>query len=424
MALNDCRPTMRGCTCCSYCKFITLAHVKSSRFASGCPSIAYKGFHTYSAGGRLSAALSLVEGRTNYTHKFKEIVYQCQLCGLCDIACKLCRYDMDVLDTFHELRFKMVEDGQTLPQHASLIAKLHEIDCMSRQPLVDQGTWAQGLEVNDLSETSGSILFHAGCESRSDNRMRKVARDAVTVLKNAGVDIGIMGKAEHCCGAKAYDIGYKSDFDRCVQNNLHAWTKAGVRTVVTSCSNCYFAFKRLYPKYAASNIEVVHTIEFLYRLIREGRITFSRELPLTITYHDPCHLGRLGEPYVPWNGVVSKVFGQIIKHVPSKPRYNGARGVYEPPREVLRSIPGLKLIEMQRTKENAWCCGAGGGVNEAYPEFSLWTASERIEEAKSTKADALVSACLQCERNFMDAIRSNGETMKVYDIVELVQLAL
>jgi Fe-S oxidoreductase len=102
----------------------------------------------------------------------------------------------------------------------------------------------------------------------------------------------------------------------------------------------------------------------------------------------------------------------------------GANGIYEQPREVLRSIPGLELIEMERVKEYSWCCGAGGGVKEAYPDFSLWTAKERLEEAKATGAEAIVSACPWCERNFIDTSNGNGERMKIYDIIELVQQAI
>jgi len=331
---------------------------------------------------------------------------------------------MDVLDTLRELRFKMVEDGQVLPRHTSLINNLRKEGSMVMKSGVARGRWAQGLGVKDLSREQGSVVFHAGCEASFDKGMGKVARTAATILKNAGVDIGIMGQGEQCCGGKAYDMGYKADFNQCAQNNMELWTKAGVKTVVTSCSNCYFAFKRLYPKEANANFEVVHTVEFIDRLIKEGRINFSKNVPMTVTYHDPCHLGRLGEPYIPWNGAVTKVFGQITGHVPPKPRYIGAWGIYEPPRNVLKSIPGLRLVEMERIKENAWCCGAGGGVKEAYREFSLWTAAERIEEAKSTGATALVSACLQCERNFMEAIKGNSQKMEVYDIVELVQQAL
>ena len=102
----------------------------------------------------------------------------------------------------------------------------------------------------------------------------------------------------------------------------------------------------------------------------------------------------------------------------------GTYGIYEPPREVLKNIPGLKLVEMERIREYAWCCGAGGGVREAYPDFSSWTAKERIEEAKSTGAQAIVSACPWCERNFIDAVNTMGDRMKVFDIIELVQQAM
>jgi Fe-S oxidoreductase len=164
-------------------------------------------------------------------------------------------------------------------------------------------------------------------------------------------------------------------------------------------------------------------VEFIDQLIAQGKLKFTKSLPMSVTYHDPCHLGRLGEPYIPWSGVQTKILGGMTKHIPPKPRYNGARGIYEAPRRIILSIPGVKLIEMERIKEFAWCCGAGGGVKEAYPDFSNWTAMERIEEARSTGAEALVTACPWCERNFIDG-SSAGQQIKVYDLVELVQQAI
>ena len=140
-----------------------------------------------------------------------------------------------------------------------------------------------------------------------------------------------------------------------------------------------------------------------------------------MTYHDPCRLGRLGEPWIHWEG--KKVPGDRFVFDPPKIYRRGTNGVYEPPRNVLRAIPGLELVEMERIREYAWCCGAGGGATDAYPEFSSWTATERIAEARSTGAQAIVSACPWCERNFMDVLKGNGD-MRVYDVLELVQQAI
>ncbi len=322
-----------------------------------------------------------------------------------------------------ELRAKLVEDGQLLPQHKPVIDSLRKEDNMMLKPKAERGKWAEGLNVKNVTKEKAAVLFHAGCRISFDEELQKVARTAVTLLKNAGVDIGIMGKDELCCGGRAYSMGYREEFARCAKKNMEAWTKAGVKTIVTSCSDGYHAFKRLYPT-VGSKFEVLHTVEYLDKLIKEGKIKFSKNIPLKVTYHDPCHLGRQGEPYVPWQGKEKKIFNQIVVYEPRKPRYNGAWGIYDPPRNVLKSIPGIELVEMERIRECAWCCGAGGGVKEAYPEFSNWTATERLEEAKETGAEAIVSACGWCERNFLDAIKENGDKMKVLDVAELVQQAI
>lgn len=422
MALEDYRATMMRCSRCSYCKWIPLDHIKSLKFAKGCPSIEYNKFHSYSAGGRLITALSLIEGRSSYTDKYLDIVYKCLMDGSCDVACKVGRYNMEPLQIMRELRFKLVEDGQLLPEHIPVIEGLRKDDNMLMQPKAERGKWAEGLDVKNITTEKAQVLFHTGCRFSYDKELWKVSRAAVTLLKNAGVDIGIMGKDESCCGGRAYDMGYSGELTKFAESNIDSWTSSGVKTVVTSCSDCYHAFKRLYPE-KGFKVKVIHTVEFIEQLIKEGKIKFTKSIPMTVTYHDPCHLGRQGEPYVVWNGVEKKIRGQIIVHEPPKPRYNGAWGVYDPPRNILKAIPGIKLFEMERIREFAWCCGSGGGVREAYPDFSSWTARERTEEAKATGAEALVSACGWCERNFSDALEGNSQ-IKVYDIIELVQQAM
>lgn len=424
MALEDYLSYVKRCARCSYCKWIPFAHIKSWRFAKGCPSIAYKNFQSFSAAGRLSIAHSLLEGRIDYTDGMLDIVYQCQMDGSCDISDKATRFYVEPLEVMRELRYKLVEEGQLLPQHIPLIENLRREDNMLMKPKTERGKWSEGLGIKDLTQESGEVVFHGGCFIGFDEQLGKIGRTALTILKNAGVDIGILsGKDELCCGATAYDMGYRDELTKYAQSNIEAWTNARVKTVVTGCADCYYAFKSLYPQ-VGSKFEVLHVVEFIDRLIKEGKIRFRKKVPMTVTYHDPCHLGRLGERYIPWQGKERKILGQIILFEPPRPLNNGANGIYDPPRDILKSIPGLKLVEMERIREYAWCCGAGGGVRESYPEFSAWTAKERVEEAKSTGAEAVVTACAHCERNFLDSVNENGEKLKIYDIVELVQQAI
>lgn len=214
-----------------------------------------------------------------------------------------------------------------------------------------------------------------------------------------------------------------------MDHNVEAWRNAGVKTIVTPCSDCYAAFKAWYSRFGRGGFQILHSVEYLERLIREGKIKLVKEVPIRVSYHDPCHLGRLSEPYPyvspgkPYIVSPKKVLGILI-HDPPKPWRKGAGGVYELPRNIIKSIPGVKLIEMHRIKWYAWCCGAGGGVKEAYPDFALWTAKQRILEAKAVGAEALVTACGWCERNFKDVVNTTDEKIDVYDIVELIQKSM
>ncbi|MBN2324969.1 MAG: (Fe-S)-binding protein [Spirochaetes bacterium] len=421
MALEDFALETDRCSQCSYCKWIPFDQMKSWRFAKNCPSVSYNNFNSYSARGRYAVSRSLIKKQIPYTDTVRHIVFSCMTCGSCDVSCKICRYNLYPLEMVRELKFKLVEDGQDLDEHRAVIESLKKEQNTMMQPKAVRGKWAEDLDVPRLFSQKAEILFHAGCRLSYDTEIQSSAVAAVQILQKAGLDVGIMGEREICCGGRIYSMGYRDEFARFAGENIAAWEKAGVKTVVTSCADGYHAFKRLYPEFG-SRVEVLHTVELLHRLIMAKKLEFHSEVPMTVTYHDPCHLGRQGEPYVPWNGVEKKIKNQIIVYEPERPRYNGAFGVYDPPREILERIPGVRFLEMERIREYSWCCGAGGGVREAYPEYSGWTAAERIAEAKATGAEALVSACPWCERNFMDAV--GDDSMKVFDIIDLVKLAM
>ena len=194
---------------------------------------------------------------------------------------------------------------------------------------------------------------------------------------------------------------------------------SGAKLLVTPCSDCYYTFKYLYPKNGLDlGVEVLHTVEYADKMIKEGNLKLKNNVPMKVTYHDPCHLGRRGETYkAGWDG------DNKLKR-PVRFKQMGNEGIFDPPRNILKSIPGLTLVEMERIREYSWCCGAGGGVYEAFPDFAEWTANERIQEAKSTGAEAIVTACPWCEGLFNEAIEESGENMKVYDVIDLLKMAL
>ncbi len=424
MGIQDFRADALRCTRCAYCKWIPFDLVKSWRFAKGCPSIEYGKFHSYSAGGRLVTALSLMDGRSTITESVKRSVFMCNMCGSCDVACKICRYDMEPLQAMRELRAELVKDGHLPPHAEEILASLKTNLNMMGEPKEKHGDWAKDLKVKNLTKEKAKVVFHAGCRYAFDGELGGIARSAVKILKNAGIDFGILGAAESCCGGRAYSMGFDDQLTHASNRLLKLWQAAGVDTVVTPCADCYYAFKRLYPEHAGSTLRVVHMTEFLDELVRDGKLNFKRSMPMRVTYHDPCHLGRQGEAHVPWKGKEKKIFGQAVAYDPPRPRYNGAFGVYDAPRNVLKAVPGVELVEMERNKEAAWCCGAGGGTRETYPDFSAFTANERIEEAEATGADALVTACPWCERNFIDAVGARGDKLQVLDVLQLVEQAL
>jgi Fe-S oxidoreductase len=331
---------------------------------------------------------------------------------------------MEPLLAMHELRAELVAQGKVPEALKPVLESVRKDFNALCEPREKRGDWAKDLGIKDLSQDTAKAVFHAGCRYSLDGEQSAVAKIAVSVLKKAGVDFGIMGDQESCCGGRAFSVGAEELLDTRAKHNLTMWKRAGVETIITPCSDCYYAFKRLYPPRAGSDIKVVHMVELLDQMLKAGTLKFTKSVPMKVTYHDPCHLGRQGEDYVAWNGKEKKIFGQAVCYDPPRPRYSGAFGQYDAPRNVLNAIPGVELVEMERNKEAAWCCGAGGGAKEAYPEYSQWTAGERIEEARATGADALVTACPWCERNFMDASPDGGKKLQVLDILQLVDQAL
>jgi Fe-S oxidoreductase len=421
MGLEQYKGDMEMCCRCSTCKFIPLQKVKGSEYSYVCPSIAKFNFHAYSGGGRMNIGAAALKNGMNYTPKLLDVVYNCQICGACGVSCNYAM-DMEVLEPITEFRIKCNEDGKTNPSLDKAIAGLKKTGSMVT-PKGKRGDWATGLNVKDATKTKVDVLYHVGCLTSFDKDSQKIAKAIVNILQKAGVNFGIFGDTETCCGGRAYQMGYKDEFLAQAKKNMALINKAGVKTLVTDCADGYQAFKVLYDKFdLKGDLEVLHINEYIDRLIKAGKLKLDKKVNLNVTYHDPCRLGRLGEPWIHWQG--KKIPGDRFVFDPPKEYRRGTKGIYEPPRDVLKNIPGIKLTEMIRIKEYSWCCGAGGGVNESNPDFARWTAQKRIEEALSTGAEALVTACPWCEKTFNEAVKASGSNLKVYDIVELVEKAI
>jgi Fe-S oxidoreductase len=418
MRLKELQSDMEGCSRCSSCKWVPFNQIKSWRFAKNCPSVTKYNFHAYSGSGKMIMANSMLQGRSELNDSIADIVYHCQLCGACDTACKAYRDDIDINEVLLELRAYCVENGYVMPEHLDVVESMKREDNTLGELKKDRGNWAEGLALKNINDEKAEVMFHAGCRFSYDPNLRDTIRGTAQLLIDAGVDIGIAGREEACCGGKAYENGFQGDGMTFADDMIRRVIASGATTLVTPCSDCFATFNYLYSRMGKEMpVKILHVSQFMENLINEGKLELKREVPMRVTYHDPCHLGRKGEPYVgDWTG--KNKFER-----PEHEKRQGWFGIYDPPRNILNAIKGVELVEMERIREYSWCCGAGGGTYEAFPEFSLETAAERLEEALATGAEALVTSCPWCENMFREAVAETGIDLKIYDVNDLVRLS-
>ncbi len=416
MTLQEMEEMMDSCVRCSKCKFIPQIAIRSKRFSHICPSIEFFNFHAYSGGGRMILANAYLKGRIELGPDALHVLYACTNCGGCEVSCKWV-YDLEPNEVIHEFRVKAVECGLgPLPKHQKYIELVSRVGNPYGEATDNRSIWSNGLELN-TSPDSNTVYF-VGCTTAY--RRPEIARATALVLSAAGVNFRVLGTDETCCGSPVYRVG---DLDRAVEimkKNITDFKKKGIKRIITSCAGCYNMFKTEYPRYVEHDLEVFHISQVLDELIDDGKLKFNKDFHVSVTYHDPCHLGRMSEPHKPYDGEKIEVISQVFIWDPPKPVRQGADGEYDASRNILQKIPGVKLVEMERIREYAYCCGAGGGVKSAFPEFALWAACERVAEAESTGADVLVSTCPFCSTNLQDAIRSRESKMRYMDLTEVV----
>ncbi|MBW2206986.1 MAG: (Fe-S)-binding protein [Deltaproteobacteria bacterium] len=254
----------------------------------------------------------------------------------------------------------------------------------------ERAEWAEGLSVKTFEEGM-EVLYFPGCYLSYDPRLKKVAAATAGILKKAGVDFGILGTKENCCGESIRKTGDEELFKRLARENIKTFIENGVKKILVSSPHCFHTFKNEYPEFKV-NFEVVHISQFLFELIREGRLELSKDYVKKVTYHDPCYMGR-------------------------------HNGIYDEPREVLRSIPGLELNEMPDSRVDSLCCGGGGGrIWMETPKGERFS-DLRLEQAMEVGAEVLVTSCPYCIANFEDSRLTLDvvEKIEVKDITEIIQ---
>jgi Fe-S oxidoreductase len=359
----------------------------------------------------------MAEERLEYSDKLLEILYACTLCGACDVGCKR-NLDLEVELTLEALRVKAVKDGAgPMPAHKKIaenIAKEH--NCLGA-PHQNRTKWlTDDIKVAEKAD----VLYFAGCSASYTNQ--EIAQATAKVLNAAGVDFMLMPD-EWCCGNILFSVGMIDEAREIAKRNIEAVRQSGAKTLVTSCAEGYRTWKVDYPKMLEISTDdlgfrVVHFVEYVDELIKNGSLKLTKPVDLRLTYHDSCSLSRLSEPWTPWEGER----GWMGTVSPKLERRRGTNGVYQQPRDILNAIPGVEMVEMLRTRENAFCCGAGRGTKEAFPELAADSAEERLGDVKEVGAEALVSTCPWCKNNFSKAASEDG--IKVYDISELILASL
>ena len=419
MTLDKFEEMMDSCVRCSKCKYIPQIAIKSQRFSHICPSVQYYNFHAYSGGGRMIMANAYHKGRLEWTPEMLDVLYQCTNCGGCDVSCKWV-YDFEPNEVIHELRIQAVESGVgPMPAHKKYIDLVKRGNNPYGEPIEKRSAWL----TNDIEiDEDSSTLYFVGCTASL--RREEIALSTATILNEANVPFQLLGSDEICCGSPVYRVGDKKTAIDIMVNNVALFAEMGIERIITSCAGCFNMLKTEYPRYVEHDFEVIHTSQLIAELLKEGRLKPAKEVPLKVTYHDPCHLGRMSEPYEPYEGEKVELLSQVYIWDPPKPLRQGTGGVYDAPRDVLRQIPGVELVEMERIREYAYCCGAGAGCKSAYPDFALFAANERVEEAEATGAQTMVSACPFCKTNLQDAITQRESPMDFLDLTQVVLRSL
>ncbi len=410
---------MSRCIKCKGCYWVEHTYQPGIKFSTRCPSNLWNDFDSYGAFGKMRIGTAIAEGKLKWTPKLLEIIYADPLCGACDVGCKR-NLDLEIELALEALRVKAVKDGAgPMPAHKKIarnIAKNHNV---YGAPHNKRKGWAKG---SVKVAKKADVLYFVGCTASYVHQ--EIAQATAKILSASKTPFMLMPD-EWCCGNTIASVGMINEARKLAKRNVGMVKATGAKTVLLSCAEGYRMWKVEYPKLlniatADLGFKVVHLVEYADEALKSGALKLTKPVNMRLAYHDSCSISRLADPWTPWSGER----GWMGMVEPRLKRRRGTSGLYDQPRNIIASIPGVNFVEMPRTRENSFCCGAGRGTKEAFPELASFSAKHRLEEVKSVGAETLVSACPWCKNNFSQAVKSEGDNLKVMDISELIAAAI
>jgi len=386
--LEKYRDRLLRCTRCGVCG------AKYDYFAGifrVCPIVDHSpGFEAYYPRGKISIATEILEGNLTYSEGLAKVLTACSTCMNCAQQCGSTDTKGDpLLNTariIEAMRADIIDLGLAPEPYVVISSRTEKNYNPYAESHEKRTQWAEGL---DAQFGKSNIIYFVGCTS--SYRRKEIATNTVKILKKLNIPFSIL-KDEWCCGSPLWRTGARKLAEKMAKHNVEALKDA--KTVITSCAGCARAFLKDYPEIVGDlPFEVLHMTEFLESLMDEGKLTLKESIAKKVTYHDPCHIGR-----------------ELL--------------MYDPPRNVLNAIPGIEFVEMKSTRENAWCCGGGGGLKISNPNMAINVATGRLGHAKEVSAEAIISSCPFCKTNLLDAIKKTGSNLEMYDITELVATSI
>lgn len=353
-----------------------------------CPVYLVEGKESSAPRGRNAITRAVIEGRLPWSPEIEKSVFSCLGCGACTAACfpKVKTKDLVFRD-----RECLVSEGlypKIADKVAAFIATRHNISDEDNSERAEWKDLLKGFPREALEKDKAQVLFFVGCVASFFPMAQKIPANMAKILWKAGVDFKILGGEEWCCGFPLIGAGMKEKMETLMAHNVEKVLETGAESVVFTCPSCYHTWKELYQ----APVKLYHASQMLETLVKEGKIPLT-ERKIKVTYHDPCDLGRNS-------------------------------GVFEEPRNVLKAIPGLTLVEMANNRMLSTCCGGGGNVEMVNPELSAKVADLKLRAIADTGAEMVVSSCQQCLRTISTRAKRTKTDLLVKDLTEIVVEAM